>query len=273
MKTLVAMKKKIAAAVILVSLMAIAISASALELTTHFIEVEVDETGFARVTEEYQLKFDTVFEVESFKEQVGRNSSSLLAWQADYPFFYPRFGQIAENIIERSSVTYEEETKKLALNYVLANRFAQIKEDAPRETKWAVPSKNLRAFEDDGVIIIPENVSAKIILPRTAQKILAEPKASIRQENNTVLLSGLSTSFFSLEYSTLKPLSSTLNISEILSDFFSSTPNILMIIIAVTVLVAAYVKRKTITQKIEDYIVEHSHIEHSEPEEEIDLEP
>ncbi|MBI4044846.1 MAG: hypothetical protein HY392_04005 [Candidatus Diapherotrites archaeon] len=243
-----------------------------LEVSTHLVEIEVDEAGFASVVEKYTLDFGTTREVLEFKENATRNSSSLLAWQSDYNFFYPRIGQVVQNIIEKSSVAYEEETRTLFLNYILANRFAQITKEEPRQTIWSVPAKNLLAFEVEGLIFIPENTSVKISIPKNAEIISLEPTAGIRVENNDIFLSGIRTSSFKLEYSVQKPLSSTFNILEALREFASSTPNFILLVIAVVVATVIYAKRKAVTEKIENYVVKHSELEHSRPEEEIDLE-
>ena len=44
-----------------------------LEVTTHLVEIEVDEAGFASVVEKYTLDFDTTREVLEFKENATRN--------------------------------------------------------------------------------------------------------------------------------------------------------------------------------------------------------
>ncbi|MDO8634074.1 MAG: hypothetical protein Q7K34_02150 [archaeon] len=259
-------------AVIAIAFFFMPLSVHALEVSTHLVEIEVDDDGFASVSEKYNLDFETTREVLEFKENATRNSSSLLAWQSDYNFFYPRIGQVVQNIIEKSSVAYEEETRTLFLSYSLANRFAQISKEEPRQTIWSVPAKNLLAFEVEGLILIPENTSVKISIPQNAEIISLEPTAGIRVENNSVFLSGIRTSSFKLDYSVQKPLSSTFNILEALRAFASSTPNFILLVIALVVAALIYTKRKTVTEKIEDYVVKHSKLEPSKPEEEIDLE-
>lgn len=247
------------------------IYASALKVSTHLVEIEVDEDGFANVSENYNLDFETTREVLEFKENATRNSSSLLAWQSDYNFFYPRVGQIVQNIIEKSSVVYEEETRTLFLNYSLANRFAQIFKEEPRQTIWTVPTKNLLAFEEEGVILIPENTTVKISIPQNAEIVSLEPAAGVKVENNNIFLSGIRTSSFKLEYSVQKPLSSTFNIFQAVRDFTSSTPNFILLVIVVILIALIYAKKDMISEKIEDYIVKHSKLE-SKPEEEVELE-
>ena len=245
--------------------------ANALSLRTHLVEVQITDSGFAEVFERYELKFDTTFEASDFRKAVSSNSSSLLAWEADYNFFFPRFGSAVGNIVERSFVTFEEERRTIVLNYVLANRFASIKSEEPLQIKWAIPGRNLGSFESAGLIAVPENTSIKFVLP-DPQSINVEPKASVKVEDNVVFVSGISTSFFNLEYTLFKPISSTINFSQSVSDFFSSAPNVLLLAAVFAALIAGYLKRKTIYQKLEDYIVSHSKIEFSPPEEETVLE-
>ncbi|GEM_PF-2122841 len=248
-------------------------TAAALTLRTHQIEIALDDKGFAEISEKYNLKFETLPEVAEFREQARRNSSSVLAWQADYNFFFPYFGPIADKIVEKSFVTYTEETQTLGLSYSLSNRFSQIKSEEPRQTVWRIPSANLAAFESQGLIVIPENTSIKISLPQNAEITLLEPSSSIKIEDKSLFLTGVSISTFNIEYSVQKPLSGTIDFAQWFEGTFSSTPTIFIGIIVLVIVIAGYYKRKAISDKIEDYIVKHSELESTKPEEEeIDLE-
>ncbi len=265
------MNKKIIILLLIALQVAFLTSAQAFSVRTHLIEIQIDESGFANITEKFNLKFQTPSEVTEFREAAQENSSSVLAWQSDYNFFYPHFGEIADKIIEKSSVTYEEQTQTLVLNYVLANRFSQIKTEEPRQTTWRIPNRNLSAFENSGLIVIPENTSIKITLPKNAQIILLEPNTSIKQENNTIFLSGISTSTFNLEYTIIQPLSTNINIFERIREALSNTPILFIGIIVTIITIIVFVKRKTIQQKIEDYLIKNSELKPHPQDEEVDL--
>lgn len=246
----------------------IAAGAGALDVDRHSIDIAVDAKGYAVIAEQYALKFANQYEFSEFRETANENGSSLLAWGADYNFFYPRFGGSAGiNRIAKSSVSFDEGTRTLTLGYELESPFAQIVKDEPRSSLWRIPDRAFSLFQQGGIIIVPENTAITITLPPNAEVVMEGIPAHIAVSGNTVTASAMSTNFLNLQYTLPKPIAPSMSSFELVQNFLSG--NGIMVAAALAVaLVVVFIYRKRISERVEDYIVEHSEIKHAEPEEE-----
>ncbi|AJF60739.1 MAG: hypothetical protein J4224_04185 [Candidatus Diapherotrites archaeon] len=247
-------------------------SASAVKVRSHSIEVSIEDNGSASVIERYAIEFESVLDVDEFQENKQRNSSGLAAWKADYPFFFPQFGEIAGNKLERSFVSYDEESNTLTLEYRLREAFPSLLADEPRTTSWSISSAQLSAFQKENLIVIPENTSIEFNLPSTAE--VSEPSlpAGASLVGKTIVLRGLTTSHLDMKYSVQKPIVQTVNSIQLIQEFISNSSNLALIVVGFIVIGIVFLKRKELSERIETYIVEHSELEHQKPEEEIELE-
>ncbi len=262
------MKKPLALLVLLLLLS----GAAAVEIGSHTIEIKVDKEGYAHIIETYQLVFESPFEFREFKVKAEENSSSRLAWMADFNWFYTRFGESANNDVEVSFITFDEINRNLTLDYWLENTFATLIKDEPRETFWSIEDRQLVDFQEGGSINVPQNTRILIILPLEVEINTAQLSSKANAVGNTVELSGIRTNYINLQYTIRKPITSPIGPFEIIQNLFGETSNIVFLGILLIVLILAAWKRKEIGGKIEDYIVEHSKLESIEEEEEIELE-
>jgi len=242
----------------------------ALEIQKHLISVELDETGFARIVETYVIEFDDILEIDSFTLKAQQNSSSILAWRADFEFFSPRFENPGNRII-RSSISFDEIERTLILEYELENALTTILKDEPRETLFSISGKQLNYFIEEGLIVIPQNTQITIVVPQNAQILGHNSPAQIPINENKVFLSGISTSHIDLQYVIAKPISTRVNSLELIQDFLSTSSNIIIIIVALIIIAIIFWKKDRISKRIENYIVDHSELEHSQTQEEIEL--
>src|SRR3989344_6123448 len=113
------------AALVLVFLAILMGSAAAVQLNTHYIEINLDSEGKAQIIEKYELTFFSSLELEQFRNKVSDNSASIDAWKAedDFSFFYPRFAEAAGNNLDKSFVTPNEEERNLTLEYYIEQPF------------------------------------------------------------------------------------------------------------------------------------------------------
>ncbi len=257
------MKKALLFALVL----AFALNAAALKVGTLDISVNVDSSGNALVAENYSMAFSSPFEENAFEESARNNSSSLLAWQADFNFFFPHFGNIAGNEIETSTIIYDPQLKAITLRYSLKGVFAQLVQSEQRADSFLIQDRQLSAFRDAGIIVIPENTKLRIILPPNSEIDASKlPERAVINENQ-VLFTGIQSNSMSVAYKVTKP------IAPIGSDLFGNISGIYLALIplAAIALIVAYAKRDEIEEKIEGYLVEHSEIKKREPDEELDL--
>ncbi|MFH1256919.1 MAG: hypothetical protein V1494_06545 [Candidatus Diapherotrites archaeon] len=246
---------------------------SAIKVSNHLIEINVDRDGFAHVIENYELVFNAL-EADEFMQAAQENSSSLLAWQADYNWFFPRLGETnGLNVVKASYVTFDEKNNTLTLDYFIQDQIARIQKDAPRATMWFIADEQLSAFENQGVISIPEATRIVFNLPSGAEvaKESLTPKATVF--GNSIVLSGVTTNYINITYSIAKPIAPTVNAFALLKDFFSEPQNIILPALIVIIVVAlVFWKREKLREKIEGYVIEHSDLEATEPSEETEVE-
>ena len=260
------------AALVLVFLAILAGSAAALQLNTHFIEINLDSEGKAQIIEKYELTFFSSLELEQFRGKVSENSSSIDAWKVDYPFFYPRFAEAAGNKLDASFVTFDEEQRTLTLEYFIERPFATMQKDEPRATLWAIPDSQFGAYITQSLIIIPQNTIIRINLPSNGKALPNDIPAEQAIQGNSITVSGITTNNMNIKYVIQKPLSPSFNSFQFVRDFLFQPSNYIYTFIFVIVIVGIYWKRKIITSKIEKYVEEHSEMEQAKQEEDVDLE-
>ena len=259
-------------ALILVFLAILAGSTAALQLNTHYIEINLDSEGKTQIIEKYEITFFSNLEIEQFKEKVAENSSSIDAWKVDYPFFYPRFAEAAGNKLDASFVTFDEEQRTLTLEYYLEQPIALMQKDEPRATLWTISDSQFGAYIKQSLIIVPQNTIIRINLPSNGRAIPNDIPVEAAIQGNSITISGITTNNLNIKYIIQKPLSPSFNSFQFVRGFFFQPSNYIYILLIGVVIVIVYWKRKIVASKIEKYIEEHSEIEQAKPEDDVDLE-
>lgn len=251
---------------LLFALLIMVSSANALRIDSIDIEIDLDKEGYAQITEKYNLGF-FAGELDEFKEDASGNSASLDAWQVDYPWFDPHFAELSE--LRETHITFDESNRALLLDYTLKQGFAELTGDMPRTSEWTIPDRRFSDFLEQSTISIPSNIAIKIQLPAGSVINRNELVQEAQVFETTVALSGVSTSKVGLMYAVPKPIAQPLDIFSLLGQ----TNIMFLFSIIVVVAVLVYLKRESISSRIEDYIVDNSKIEpHKEGEGEIEIE-
>lgn len=255
---------------LILSLIFFAAGVHALALQKLAIAADVSDNGAASIVENYELAFENISEKIQFIDNAQKNSSSMLAWKADYDFFYPHF-EATDNRVIRSTITFEQSTNTITLEYELEKPLMTIVKDAARETRYEFSGRQLNSFIKDGLIVIPNNAEISIMLPQKAQIAGQDSVPQIEISQNKITIKPLSTSQISVQYSIQKPISTKVNSLELVRDFFTDSSNLVVIIAALVALAVIFWKKDDIEGKIEDYILKHSEIAQGEAEEEVEL--
>ena len=239
---------------------------NAVSVDTHKIVADVHENGFAEITETYNLSFTSPFEKNEFDRKAVENSSSIQAWQFDYAFFYPRFGGTIDKLAS-STISYDRESQNLIFSYTLKEMFSTLITSEQRSDFFTIDDKQLSAFNDSGTIVIPENTTFIINLPQNSEIDSSNLPEKAIVTGTSVSLSGIQSNSISLDYRILKPIApSNFN-------FFADIYDIYFIILPIVALLAImiFLKKDTIEEKIENYLVNHSEIKNRKPEEDINF--
>ncbi|MFH1224523.1 MAG: hypothetical protein V1676_01840 [Candidatus Diapherotrites archaeon] len=255
------MKRAFAALALLI----FAAHASALGVSQYAVSINVAKDGYAAFEEKYYLKFAHGFEQDEFAADAAKNGSSLDVWAVDYNFFYPHFGR---GNLKRSSVSFDSELGVLTLSYELLTPFATVISDEPRATLWEIPDRELLEFRQGSLIVVPKGTSIEITLPPNAEVVAGQISPDVKVTGNVISLGGISTNFINLRYKIPKPpITAGPGYAEAVMDFLSVPGNAVVLVPIVAVLALVVFYRKQIGERIEGYIIEHSEIEHREPEE------
>ncbi len=252
------------AVLLAVFLVAMASYASALNVYSHQIEIAVGKDGFAQVIERYSLSF-LAGEIESFRKDAAQNGPSLLSWQVDFNWFYPHFG---EGSITNAHITFDEVLGALTLDYTITKQFATVVRDEPRTTIWQIPERAFKAYLQGARISIPDNTQIKVILPVGSEVDRSKLFSEAQVSGNEIMLRGISTNKLNFEYRIPKPIAPAFNAVEL----FTQTNTLIVLAAIAIVAVLAFVYRKKLGEKVENYILAHSEIETRELGEEIEIE-
>ena len=260
--------KKVVITLIIFCLFLSAVSAISVKQNT--IELIVDDEGNAKIQEKYELSF-FAGERDKFKGMAEENSSSIAAWQADFDWFGPHFGGlVGENKIYDASISFDEDST--TFEYGL-NNITVISEDALRETTWGLRENLFDRFVSGGLITISNSTKIIFRLPIDARISQGDlPPGATLIASSIVELSGINNNKIDVKYSIGKPITPDLDpyilIRNIVRD--ESTLSIVAVIGAIIVGIA-YFKRKDITERLQNYIIDNSQIETRDPEEEIEI--
>jgi hypothetical protein len=227
------------------------------------INIELEKTGGAKITENYKLSFISEIDSDNFKKSAIKNGSSFLAWQAEYEFIKKHIN--AENLTSNTTIAYEENTNILTLSYVEKN-LAELTKQEQRADYFKIDEKKLSAFNERGSITIPENTKITITLPPNSEVITTNLSPKVKVFGNQIILQGITSNSMTINYILNKPIIGEGN------DIIKGVPNAYIIIaIATIIIILIHLNRDEFEKKIEEFIVEHSEIKAKRTSEEIDF--
>jgi hypothetical protein len=227
------------------------------------INIELEKTGDAKITENYRLSFISELDSDDFKKTAVKNGSSFLSWKASYEFIKKHIN--SENMTSNTTIAYEENTNTLTLIYFEKN-LAELTKQEQRADYFKIDEKKLSAFNERGSIIIPENTKITITLPPNSEAITTNLPPKVKVLGNQIVLQGITSNSMTINYILNKPIIGEGN------DIIKGIPNAYIIIaIATIIIILIHLNRDEFEKKIEEYIVEHSEIKAKKTSEEIDF--
>lgn len=240
---------------------------NAISVSNHTLDVSIGKDGEASILEIYDLRF-LAGEFNEFKEKKDSELGvSLLAWKAEYRWFFPHFAETTE-ISGKAQISFDESTSALFLDYSVREPLAEIDKETPRAQFWKIKDSFWKNFQQERAVVVPEDVEIIIRLPSSSELLTEGLPPQAKVEGSTVTLSGISTNNITIEYKLVKPLASAAGLQNIITETNIMTA-IAILLLASLVL---YWKREPISQKVEDYVVEHSEIDPKFSAEDIDIE-
>ena len=225
-------------------------------INSHTIDIAIDEDGFALISEKFFLSFPNDTQLKEFRaknEQIGINLDSWKTFDNRIRTYIGR-----ETEINRAEVSFVETNGKyLEIKYSLNKPIAEKKAETSRLIEFSLSNNFFDQFLQGGVRIIPENTAINIKLPNFAEiQQPVKPEAIIG--TNQVTWQGYkSTNVLQLNYTLVKQIASISLLGSL--DALAKSP-LFIFIISALVIFLAIVLVKTISEKIENYIVENSEL-------------
>jgi len=260
-------------ALVLFCILILPFSAYALRysLGDHYITVDIDEKGYASVTERYYLAFKTQQDIEEFAQKKTELGTNIEEWSK----FNPAFGIHIGSKEKLKSLTISLTTAKdnyLEISYALDRPVVRVIKEESRMTVYEINKWALSSFIEGADYVVPEHTFLTFILPAESTVLeegelfnYATVEKGVRPK---VRLRGfLAIGNFNLRYIYWKGIAPKISISLMLKEFVEgSDSKVLLVIFGVLFVVGLFVyfNRKKINEKITNFIV--SHTEFSEEE-------
>ena len=252
---MVLLKKAVLLLIIFFSLNALA---QPFEIRAHTIDIKVDEKGFGKATERFFLDFPGEEEIKKFKEESAQKGVSLESWKAFDERIHTYIGE--EKDLDKAQVGFvESEDRFLEINYGLKTPIMYVTGETSRRTEFRLKENFFRAFLVGTLWIIPDNTIIRIELPSQAE-IQGKVKPDATVEGNKIIMQGYkSSNLLEIKYRIWKQIAG-FDLQKTIQEFLNSEMATFLGVIVFVIVIVAYVKRKSISQKIENYIVEHSEL-------------
>lgn len=234
-------------------------------LESHSIDIAVDQEGMARVRERYFLFFQNEQQLAEFRGTVSSIGVSIDGWKSYDPRICPRIG--SENEISVSGISFIENTDStdfLELAYSLEKPLMEKKSETSTAMQFNLNTGQFSSFIDGSLWVIPEGTSITVHLPKGVQiEKPVKPDALI--EGNAVTWSGyVFGNELELNYTFFKQIAS-FDLGGLISQLMQSNLFLAGMAAAAIAVIIVFVKRKALSEKIENYVVSNS--EFSEKEE------
>lgn len=245
-------------------LFALNCSSQAYIISEHSIKIDVDAQGNAQVTERFFLQFHDQQQLLAFREKSKEIGVRIEGWEAYDEKLHPYIGQQDE--IATSKVSFiENDSTFLEMTYSLKSTLMEKKRETTRVIEYSILSKFFNYFISGSLWVIPQNTTIAVNLPPGAElQQPIEPEAEV--SGNSVTWSGYkNSSKMTLNYRMFKQIAS-FDFGAVLQQLMKSDLFWVLIAIALIVCAALFLKRKSISNKIENYIVERSDLSKEEEE-------
>jgi len=229
------------------------------------IELNTKEDGFAVISEKYFFEFMSQDELDYFIETAKRNGSSLSSWFVFDNRIFPHIGENDLDIKKASVEFVESGLENSFLSIVYENEsplFIEKQEKTGRFVEWSFNSKKLNNFLSGGIIIIPENIVLEISLPSNAEI----KESNFGAVNGLIVLAGYkTTSKINIVFAVKENIAPSFNLSAAIQGIVSNRDTaVILVVILIVVSFTAYFKRDSITEKIDNFIINNSKIEAGE---------
>jgi hypothetical protein len=249
-------------------------TAHARAISQHSIQITVNETGQSHVVEQYFLSFNSPRELELTRAEALRIGADLSAWRTFDSSIYPHISGIKPGT---GKIGFEE---KEGDRYVKIEYDTQsplfVADETPRRITYLLDSSQFNAFQTGSVYTIPPNTKIIMVLPATARVDLStiSPRPETGADPTRFVWSGYLNTTGNIEFGFWieKQIAPSVALSQALQQFVATKEFNYVLGIVLLGLGLVYFKRRSLQEKIENYLVAHSSTEKYKEREPIELE-
>ncbi len=226
----------------------------------HNIDIYVNEDGSSRVIEQFFFSF-FADEATQLEKDFEENTPSLFEWKRDYPFIHPYIGieSQAENLefFLRQTVSGQP-TLELSYSYPTGLTQKIATENQGRTARWKFSDSALLNFISAGSISIDAKTQIKIHLPKGVVVDKRLLQQGLLDGSNIITLTNFQSNALNVQYTILTPIADPIDTSKFISDIVGSPLFFFLVVALVLAGIYAYLNREALSEKIENYIIEHS---------------
>lgn len=240
-------------------------------ISSHSIQIEISEKGEAHVSEQYFFSFNNPREIETLRNQAQLIGADLGGWKSFEPNIFPHIGEIMPGT---GKIGFEEKEgdRFVKIEYDTKKPLFTIEETSRRLT-YRLDASQFSSFQTGSTYTIPTNTKIALTLPPQARfdPNQFKPQPEINDEAKRFVWSGYlnTTGNLEAEFWIEKQIAPTFGISSFLQEFLPTQEFKFILAAGLFGIGVVYFKRKTIQQKIENYLIRHSTLE-KETSEKID---
>lgn len=249
-------------------------------ITQHVIQIDVDSQGFGQVTEKFIFLFNSEQELLDFRGQAQRLGADLEAWKSFDSTITNYIGSIKAGT---GRIGYEEREgdRQVKLEYQTQEPLF-TKNETARQTDYSIDSGQFESFRKGSVYVIPSNTKIIFVLPKQANIKIESLKPEIEEPDSIQQMQTEKRIFWighrsisgnlGLQFSLEKQIAPPISLSQILRKTIESGEAQIAVAILLVLLSAFYFKRRSIQEKIENYLIRHSELELKKETDEIEVE-
>lgn len=228
-------------------------------ISYHSIDVYLENDGSANIQEQFFFNF-FAGETEQLEKDFQENTPSLAEWKRDYSFVHPYIG--IENRVEGLEFLLKKTVSNqptLQLSYKYSQLSQKIAtENQGRSTIWKLSESTLLNFISAGSIIIDERTQIKIHLPTNSVLDKRPLPNGIADTGNIITLTNFQSNSLNVQYTILTPIADPIDSSKLISNFLESPLAVFLLAIIALIAAYVYINREGLSEKIENYVIEHS---------------
>lgn len=223
----------------------------------HRIDIDVDSGGESEISEKFHIFFTDELAKREFRQLSSNFGTDLTRWEEFNPRFRSNIG--GERAVNKRVNYSEGDDSYLEIEYSLAEPLMARGKETSLIKEFSIKANYLNSFYDLGLWVIPENTRLSIILPAGAEiKDPLRPQGTIvnyGSNRRMITWQGyISSNELNFQYYNWKKIDPIIDLNRVNQFLFRTSEGLTIIGTLILIIVAIIWKRKSIAEKIENFV-------------------